>query len=339
MVTIKDVAKKAGVNPSTVSRALKNSHSISLKTKEKVRKAMDDLGYVPNFAAQMLASGLTQCVGVILPPLTSSDRISQPFFMEILTTINDEAKKKDFTVSIATGDSPESLRDQAKIMYRQKRVDGFIVLYSKKNDPVSLYLSQHNIPFVVVGSQESQEEAITYIDNDNQLMAKTAVDYLYEKGHKNILFITDDEQATVNSERFLGYTLGTKILKIKNYGSTLFDRHDPLSLDNVIKKIKNENITALIVIDDMLSVRVIQFLSFYNIKVPEHISIISFNNSVYSKIIHPYLTTFDINIKQLGKSSLLGLLDKLHHKKKSYQKETVPFLLKERESVRDLYKL
>lgn len=339
MVTIKDVAKKAGVNPSTVSRALKNSQSISLKTKEKVKKAMDDLGYVPNFAAQMLASGLTQCVGVILPPLTTSDRISQPFFMEILTVINDEAKKKNFTVSIAAGDSFESLKDQATLMYRQKRVDGFIVLYSEKNDPVTFYLNQNNIPFVIVGSQESKENAVTYIDNDNQLMAKTAVDYLFEKGHKNILFVTDDEKAKVNSERYLGYALGTKTLKIKNYGNILFDRHNPFSLDNVITKIRKENITALIVIDDMLSVRVIQFLSFYNIKVPDQVSIISFNNSAYSKIIHPYLTTFDINIKQLGQSSLLGLLDRLHHHKTGYKKETVPFHLKERESVRNLYKL
>ena len=66
MVTIKDVAAKAGVNPSTVSRVLKDNASISSKTKERVKKAMEELGYVPNVAAQMLASGLTQNIGFFL---------------------------------------------------------------------------------------------------------------------------------------------------------------------------------------------------------------------------------------------------------------------------------
>ena len=76
MVTIKDVAAKAGVNPSTVSRVLKDSKSISQKTKDKVRKAMAELGYVPNVAAQMLASGLTYNVGFIFPPLITPDRLN-----------------------------------------------------------------------------------------------------------------------------------------------------------------------------------------------------------------------------------------------------------------------
>ena len=140
MVTIKDVAEKAGVNPSTVSRALKDSSSISQKTKEKVKKAMSDLGYVPNLAAQMLASGLTYSVGVVLPPLITPDRASDPFFMEILTAINDEARKNDFTVSIATSDTITELKEQVQLMHRQKRVDGFIVLYSEEDDPVRNFL-------------------------------------------------------------------------------------------------------------------------------------------------------------------------------------------------------
>ena len=103
MVTIKDVAAKAGVNPSTVSRVLKDSKSISQKTKDTVRKAMAELGYVPNVAAQMLASGLTYNVGFIFPPLITPDRLNEPFFMQILSTITSEAKLNDFTVSIATG--------------------------------------------------------------------------------------------------------------------------------------------------------------------------------------------------------------------------------------------
>ncbi|MGT2742228.1 LacI family DNA-binding transcriptional regulator [Streptococcus plurextorum] len=336
MVTIKDVAERAGVNPSTVSRALKDSSTISQKTKDRVKKAMQDLGYVPNVAAKMLASGLTHAVGVIFPPLSNEERVSHPFFMEILTVINDEAKKRDFTVSIATGTSVIELQKQVELMYRQRLVDGFIVLYSSTNDPVRHYLMNNNIPFVIVGQPEEFENEVTYIDNDNQLMSKTAVNYLHEKGHDRILFVTDDLTSEIFSERYLGYTKGIIKSRLEVHEAVLFDRKDEESVERFYQIIKDTKVTAMIIIDDMLALRIMQFLSFRGINVPEHMSLISFNNSVYAKIMHPYLTTFDINVKSLGRSSLSHLLDMVENKLTHTERVVIPFLLKERESVCDL---
>ncbi|EHJ51831.1 LacI family DNA-binding transcriptional regulator [Streptococcus macacae] len=338
MVTIKDVAKEAGVNPSTVSRVLKNNASISEKTKIKVKKAMADLGYVPNLAAQMLASGLTYCVGVVLPPLMSPDRLNDPFFMEILTAINDEATQNQFTVSIATSDTMADLKDQVQLMHRQKRVDGFIVLYSERKDPVRRYLMENEIPFVIIGAPAGLENETTYIDNDNQLMAKTAVDYLYSKGHENILFVTNDQSSDIYTERYKGYQKGMQALRLSSYQSALFDSKKATTLAAFIERIQNENITALVIIGDVISIRVIQFLSFYDIAVPEDISLISFNNSSYATLLHPYLTTFDINVSRLGRTSLHCLLEKIEDSSENNQKVLVPFTLKERESVRNLKK-
>ncbi len=105
-VTIKDVAKKAGVNASTVSRVIKDSSEISDKTKVKVRKAMHELGYRRNAAAQILASGKTNTIGVVFPPV--ADKASQPFFMKILTSINETARDYDVSIAIATGHSAKS---------------------------------------------------------------------------------------------------------------------------------------------------------------------------------------------------------------------------------------
>ncbi|EHI68541.1 LacI family DNA-binding transcriptional regulator [Streptococcus ictaluri] len=337
MVTIKDVAQKAGVNPSTVSRVLKDNHSISQKTKEKVRKAMSELGYVPNVAAQMLASGLTHNIGLVFPPIITSDRLSEPFFMAVLTTITNEAKSHHFTVSIATGMSVDNLLEQVKLMHLQKRVDGFIILYSDQEDPVRNYLMTNKIPFVIVGAPEGDENKITYIDNDNQLMAKTAVDHFYQKGHRNMLFITDDLTSEVASERYIGYLKGCLKLSLDNHPMLLFNRKDPINVETLIKTIQNSQATALIVIGDVLSVRLIQLLSFYGIKVPDDISIITFNNSSYAKLIHPYLTTFDINVDNLGRTSFRQLLDIINTKEQHLsQKIFVPFTLKKRESVRDI---
>ncbi|MGT2906476.1 LacI family DNA-binding transcriptional regulator [Streptococcus dentiloxodontae] len=338
MVTIKDVAREAGVNPSTVSRVLKDNPSISQKTKDRVKQAMADLGYVPNLAAQTLASGLTYCVGVVLPPLVSPDRLNEPFFMEILTAINDEANHNEFTVSIATSDTLTDLKDQVQLMYKQRRVDGFIVLYSEKEDPVSQYLIKNKIPFVIIGAPVDSKNKTTYIDNDNQLMAKIAVDYLYQKGHEQILFVTNDQKSDICIERFIGYQRGMQALGLNSYDSVLFDPKQTATLEVFMEKIQQEKITALLIIGDVVSLRIIQFLSYYGIAVPDDMSIVSFNNSSYATILHPYLTTFDINVDRLGRKSLHCLLEKVQKRQSEDQKVTVPFTLKERESVRDLKK-
>lgn len=338
MVTIKDVAAEAGVNPSTVSRVLKDNKSISQKTKDKVRKAMADLGYVPNVAAQMLASGLTYNVGLIFPPLITPDRLNEPFFMQILSTITSEAKLNDFTVSIATGMTVDELEEQVKLMYRQKRVDGFIILYSDPDDPVRKYLMDNDVPFVIVGAPEGFENDITYIDNDNQLMGKKAVEYLYQKGHREILFVTDDLKSEVSSERYFGYLRGMEKLELDSNPALLFDRRDPMVLEELIQKIEESKATALIVIADIDFGQNYAVLSYYQLSVPDDISIITFNNSAYSTLVHPYLTTFDINVSNLGRISFRRLVELIKSPKTAItEKIIVPFTLRERESVRQLH--
>ena len=302
MATIKDVAQKAGVSPSTVSRTLKDNPAISEETKNKVRAAMDELGYVPNLAAQMLATGLTHSLGVILPPLANRENISQPFYMEILTAINEEASRNSQVVSIATG------AKQVELMHRQKRADGFIILYSEKNDPVKSYLLNEKVPFVVIGAAGDTKDKVTYIDNDNKALGKEAVTYLSSHGHKKIGFITDDLFGQVGQERYRGYKEAADEL----------DRFSP---------------TALIVKDDLIALRLIQWLNNQGIRVPEDYAIISFNNSTFAEIMHPFLTTFDINIQELAKESVQSLMGLLKSTKNKSQKVIIPFKLIERESV------
>ncbi len=338
MVTIKDVAKRAGVNPSTVSRSLKDSKSISEKTKARVRQAMKELNYVPNVAASQLASGLTHSVGVIFPPSTSPDRLTQPFFMEILTAINDEAKKHHFAIAIGTGDSANDLKEQVALMHKQKLVDGFIVLYTEKGDPVSAYLQDNEIPFVSVGQAEDGVKTRSFVDNDNLLMAKEAVDYLVLKGHERILFVTTSESETLSQVRYDGYVQGMEAHRLPSFPVGLFAPKIPETVDQLVHLIKSQKITAVIALDDLLALRLIQLLSFYDLAVPDDVSILSFNNSLYAKILHPYLTTYDIGVTALGQDSLNHLLKEIAEKTANPQQLLVPFSLKERESVRDLRK-
>lgn len=330
MATIKDVAKRAGVSPSTVSRTLKDNPAISEETKVKVRAAMDELGYVPNSAAQMLATGLTHSLGVVLPPLTDRENISQPFYMEILTAINEEASCNSQVVSIATGARLEELVRQVELMHRQKRADGFVILYSETKDPVKDYLLKEKVPFVVVGAAVDNTNKVTYIDNDNKELGQEAVKYLRSKGHQKIGFVTNDLFGQVGQERYQGYLEATKEFNLETYPELVFSSK---VIDSLKENLESNQLTALIVKDDLIALRFIQWLNNQGIRVPEDYAIISFNNSTFAEIMHPFLTTYDINIKELGKESVLRLLDLLKNPKTKAQKITIPFKLVERESV------
>ena len=330
MATIKDVAKRAGVSPSTVSRTLKDNPAISEETKVKVRAAMDELGYVPNSAAQMLATGLTHSLGVVLPPLTDRENISQPFYMEILTAINEEASCNSQVVSIATGATLEELVKQVELMHRQKRADGFIILYSETKDPVKDYLLKEKVPFVVVGAAVDNTNKVTYIDNDNKELGQEAVKYLRSKGHQKIGFVTNDLFGQVGQERYQGYLEATKEFNLETYPELVFSSR---VIDSLKENLQSNQLTALIVKDDLIALRFIQWLNNQGVRVPEDYAIISFNNSTFAEIMHPFLTTYDINIKELGKESVLRLLDLLKNPKTKAQKITIPFKLIERESV------
>ena len=330
MATIKDVAKRAGVSPSTVSRTLKDNQAISEETKVKVRAAMDELGYVPNSAAQMLATGLTHSLGVVLPPLTDREKISQPFYMEILTAINEEASCNSQVVSIATGATLEELVKQVELMHRQKRADGFIILYSEKKDPVKDYLLKEKVPFVVVGAAVDNNNKVTYIDNDNKELGQEAVNYLRTKGHQKVGFVTDDLFGQVGQERYQGYIEATNKFNLETYPELVFSSR---VIDSLKESLQSYQLTALIVKDDLIALRFIHWLNNQGIRIPEDYAIISFNNSTFAEIMHPFLTTYDINIKELGKESVRRLLDLLKNPQTKAQKITIPFKLIERESV------
>lgn len=330
MATIKDVAKKAGVSPSTVSRTLKDNPAISEETKIKVRAAMDELGYVPNIAAQVLATGLTHSLGVILPPLTNRENISQPFYMEILTAINEEASCNSQVVSIATGATLDELVKQVKLMHRQKRADGFIILYSETKDPVKDYLLKEKVPFVVIGAAVDNTNKVTYIDNDNKAIGQEAVSYLNSRGHQTIGFVTDDLFGQVGQERYQGYKDAVSELHIESLPELVFSSQ---TIDSFKKHLQTFLPTALVVKDDLIALRLIQWLNNQGIKIPKDYSIISINNSSFAEIMHPFLTTYDINIQELGKESVRKLVAILKDKKTEPQKVTIPFHLIERESV------
>ena len=185
-VTIKDVAKAAGVSPSTVTRVIQNKSTISDETKKRVRKAMKELNYHPNLNARSLVSSYTQVIGLVLPD--DSDVFYQnPFFPSVLRGIAQVASENHYAIQIATGkDEKERLNAISQMVYG-KRVDGLIFLYAQENDPLVKLVTEEQFPFLILG--KSLSPFISLVDNDNIQAGFDATEYFIKKGCSRIAFI------------------------------------------------------------------------------------------------------------------------------------------------------
>lgn len=330
-ITVKDVAKKAGVATSTVSRVINDHPSISETTKKKVRKIMDELGYVPNITARNLGKRVSSAVGVILPPLDSKERLGNPFYLEIMEAINEEARHHGVTTAIATAKSFDVLLENVQRMHLQKQVDGFILVYSDSDDPVIDYLYEQQIPFTLIGQPYHHENEIIYIDNDNQLLGKQATEFLIDNGHKNILFVTNTTHESLYFERYFGYQKAIMLAGLNAQPSvTLEQAEDYLDFDTILKKAEA---TALVVIDDIFALRTMQLAQMYGYIIPETLSMISFNNSIFSTLMHPYLTSIDIDISELGRVAMQKLQELIHEEVSNGVRLVIPHRLIKRETV------
>ena len=171
MATIKDVAREAGVSPSTVSRTLHDSSLISQETKEKIWRAMKKLNYSPNFAAQNLANNTSNIIGVILPPNEESVA-NNPFFGQILQGITSVCNQQAYMVSVATGKDNAELIENVQMMMERGRVKRFIVTFSQQSDDVLEYLDQNNAEYVLIGEPIKNIAETLYVNNDNVAAGK-----------------------------------------------------------------------------------------------------------------------------------------------------------------------
>lgn len=337
-VTIKDVAALAGVSPSTVSRTCKDNPSISRETKEKVRKAMLQLGYEPNFQASNLASQNSKTIGIILPP-SDRETFENPFFLETIRGISQFCNGRQYISTIVTGQNSEELLGAIRTMVRSGQVDGFILLYSKADDAIIEYLNEEGLLYVLVGKAQQFANLTIYIDNDNVLAGKEATDYLYDLGHRKIAYLGSESIKLFSADRKTGYQLSMlqhDLVAEKKYiievNDVYLDECKPL-----LEMLQSEDRpSAIVVSDDILAVSLERVCIQCGLSIPEDLSIISFNDSLFARLTHPPLTSIDVNSCQLGIEAASQLINHIENPNLVATKIIVPHSLIERESCRKL---
>lgn len=333
-VTIKDVAALAGVSPSTVSRTCKNNPSISEETKERVRKAMAELGYEPNFQASNLASQNSRTIGIILPA-SAKEVYENSFYLEAIQGISHYCNGRQYMTTIVTGQDEAEILDAVRSMSRSGKVDGFIILYSKKEDPVIDYLFNEGLLYILIGKATQYTNQTIYIDNDNLLAGREAAEYLYQLGHHRIAYLGSDSSLMFSADRKAGYQLALAshqlpvrpeyCVEVKNVSENNEEAIRGLLM-------QKERPTAILVSDDILAVSLERVCLENHLAIPEDLSIISFNNSLFARLTSPQLTSIDIGAGQLGSEAASQIINHIENPNLLATKIIVPHHLIERDS-------
>ncbi|MBM7649583.1 DNA-binding LacI/PurR family transcriptional regulator [Bacillus ectoiniformans] len=339
MVTIKDVAKLANVAPSTVSRVIANNPRISEATALKVKKAMKELGYHPNFQARSLAGKKTQTIGLVMPD--STDKVFQnPFFPEVIRGISKMAHEQQYALNISTGETEQEIYESVVGMVQGRRVDGFILLYSRINDRVTNFLRKKQFPFAVVGKPCEHIDEITHVDTNNFAAAQMVTEYLIQLGHRRIAFVGGATDLVVTMDRVKGYkaaieSAGLAVMKDYIVSEKSLQAGGREAVAQLMSLTHRP--TAIIAMDDLLAFGMLNMLHELGLVVPAHVSLVAFNNILLTEMSNPPLTTVDIQIFQLGYQATKCLIERLNDSNEPVKRLIVPHQLIERSSCKPLH--
>ena len=323
MATIKDVAKLAGVNPSTVSRVIADNHKITKETKERVYVAMKELKYRPNAIARSLASqSRTKIIGIILPS-DNEALFHNPFFIKVIGSISSYAQSHGYYIMHGHSAHEEGELKILKDLVNSRWVDGMVLTTTRENDKCIEYLNSMNMPFVVIGKVDNEVNAYT-VDNDNTIAMYDAAKNMIDKGHKNICFIGGSLEFKVNKERLQGYknAMNANGIKINEHMIYTYDDSEDCGIKGMKQFLKHFVPDAIVTTDDLIAFGACQHG--YE-AIGEYVPVVGFNNTPVSVYRYPKFSTVEIFADKLGYHATKTLIDLLEGKeipKKHFTVET-----------------
>lgn len=303
-VTIIDVAKKAGVVPSTVSHVINGTASITAETRERVLQAIADLNYAPNASARALRHNKTGLIGVAL------QNASIEFYTKCTAYLQREARKDKKVLLIMDADfDNDVLREQVEAMI-ERRVEGLIFIGGANDEDILESVVKANIP-IVLGDRHSERFLTTEFNNEETIFNLTMA--LYESGYRRFAYLGESLNVQSNlADRYAGFT---KALDSCNVPES--DRTVILSGDLHIKKLHNAyncywkefldsdgKIVPDVIVtsNDLTAQGLIAAYQQHGYNIPEDVAIVGFDDIEVSQYFHPALTTITQNEKDLALS-------------------------------------
>lgn len=310
---LKDIAEKLNVSISTVSYALNGGpRSVPPEVGDRIRKAAAELGYRPNRIARSLAAGRTMTIGVV-PVVMNAGMVAAPYFQGCFNGVVVESKRLDYDVLLYTHDSLEP--DRQINLLLDGRVDGLVFLAPYMGSPVLHRTAAEGIPFAVVSGPTFGEAPAFNCDNAGGVV--TAVDYLTELGHTKIAHIHGNLSMVDGTERLGGFRRGLRKAGISERPEWVvggsFSTESAYAHAMRLLSIPDRP-TAIVCANDEMAAGVYRAAWELQIRIPEALSVIGFDDSNAAKLVLPPLTSVHQPMDEMGAAATRAVVEKLEGK-------------------------
>jgi DNA-binding LacI/PurR family transcriptional regulator len=333
-----DVAKRANVALSTVSYALNGTRPISAKTRERIFKAMEDLGYRPNALARGLASKRSRIIALLFPTQERGLGFTE---LEFVTIATDVARENEYNLVLWS--SPIHDPNELRQFIQQGLVDGVIVMEVNLNDERINLLCELDFPFSMIG-RCADTNGIGYVDIDFEYTMQEAVNYLAGLGHKNIAFLNQSQAAfdigygpVVRSQAAFPKAIQTA----KMVGVSRFCRPVPQAGYEAFNELLAESpdLTAVISMNERAVPGIMRAINDRDWHIPNDFSLLVIDSSAgMAEMMSPPLTTSDIAVAELSRLGVELLIQKLEKEESKPIQKLIPCRLVLRGSTGPCYR-
>jgi len=303
-VTMRDVAREAGVSVNTVSRALAGKPDVSPETRARVLKVAERLGYQPNRLARGLRSNKTFTIGVIVTD------IANPFFAELVKGVEEVARQNGYSIILEdTSEDPEKEARAIQVMLSE-RVDGLLLTPVQSKKEVVEKVLKSKVPLVLMGRYFSDLEA-PYVVSDDVRGAILATEHLIDLGHRNIAHVAGPLHISSAQDRLSGYKQALREHGIPAREEVILTGavtlRDGYEAGKELLKLKTLP-TAVFAYSDLVAIGLMQALMEEGVKIPEDISLVGYDDIEFSAYTKVPLTTVRIPKRALGQKAVRMLL-------------------------------
>lgn len=334
-VTIKDVAKIAGVSAQTVSRVVNNHPDVSDETRSRIQKIVDELGYSPNIIARSLIQGKTNTIGVV------AFRLDYFGSNSILTAIERRAAKLGYSLLLTLiNDLDESKTDPVLNQLLSRQVDGLIwTLPWKQDTSDSLSLKTKKLPLPVVLLNRKSFPGDTVVCLDNRYGARLATKHLKSNGYKNIGIITGPTDWWESDERYKGWCEELNFQPHSPQAECLTEIGDwtPQSGEDAMYRLleKSPEIDAVFVCNDQMGLGVYRAAGKIGLRIPEDLGVVGFDNIPETEFFSPSMTSIDQHSNDLGGMAVNQIIAHISDQKKTKEEPLSPFWVKPELVIRE----
>ncbi|QSO52128.1 LacI family DNA-binding transcriptional regulator [Alicyclobacillus curvatus] len=312
-VTIRDVAKAAGVSITTVSRALNGYADVNLDTKRKVLEVAERLNYHPSQVARSLVMRRTRTIGLLISDFNREPG-GQYFMFDVLAGIHERLSAVGYDLMLVSTTTAEQRLVSYLDLCTERRFEGVIVMGIRLDDPYVHEVVEAPLPSVVIDLPLISKHC-AYVMTDNVNGARFAVRHLMERGHRKIGFVNGHQQAAVSQERRRGYEEACRIHGIPFTEDWIYDADFTLQggmhgLQEL--KSRHKDMTAIFFASDLMAIGALQHCRTQGIQVPQDVAIIGFDNIDLTQFVTPTMSTIGQPRYEMGTTAvelLLGMLD------------------------------